>query len=153
MTNEERLRNQAISTIGFLLALFISVFFMHKFYIYSITSREELTTLRYGKESSVVLFNIDYDAYGQLNGSTLQVRISNVRNNKFKCHVYIVNEDGEELTDKYPLEVGDSISEMEVNSKYEKGKDVYLIYQVHASGLHSNIKCTYNIQEIIPKEE
>lgn len=147
MTNEDRLKNQAVATMGFLLALFVSVFSMYKFYVYSVANRAELTMLRYGTESSVVLFNIDYDSYGQLNESILQVRISNVRNNKFKCHVYIINEDGEALTDKYPLEVGDSLSEMEINDKYEKDKAVYLIYQVHARGLHSNIKCVYNIQK------
>ena len=46
------------------------------------------------------------------------------------------------------MEPGNSISTMQLNNKYTEGEKVKLVYLVNAKGLHSEIKCDYNIQVI-----
>ena len=118
MSNEERLKRQALATIGFLVAFMGVLFLIYNFYLFSKRDKEKLSNIKYGTESSVVLFNIDYDGYGQLKDGILETQINNVENNNYDCHVYLVNEKGEELTDMYPMEPGGSVSSMELNSKY-----------------------------------
>ena len=148
MSNEERLKRQAVATIGFIVAFAAILLLIYNFYLFSKRDKEKLSNIKYGTKSSVVLFNIDYDGYGQLKDGVLETQINNVEGNRYDCHVYLINEQGELLTDRYPMKPGNSISTMELNNKYVEGEKVKLIYLVHAKGLYSEIKCDYNIQVI-----
>ena len=153
MSNEERLKRQALATLGFLVAFMGVLVLIYNFYLFSKRDKEKLSNIKYGTESSIVLFNIDYDGYGQLKDGIFETQINNVENNNYDCHVYLVNENGEKVTDMYPMEPGGSISSMELNSKYVAREKVKLVYLVHAKGLHSEIKCDYNIQDIGKENE
>ena len=148
MSNEERLKRQAVATIGFIVAFVAVLILIYNFYLFSKRDKEKLSTIKYGTKSSVVLFNIDYDGYGQLKDGVLETQINNVEGNRYDCYVYLINEKGELLTDRYPMEPGNSISTMQLNNKYTEGEKVKLVYLVNAKGLHSEIKCDYNIQVI-----
>lgn len=148
MSNEERLKRQAVATIGFIVAFVVVLLLIYNFYLFSKRDKEKLSTIKYGTKSSVVLFNIDYDGYGQLKDGVLETQINNVEGNRYDCYVYLINEKGELLTDRYPMEPGNSISTMQLNNKYTEGEKVKLVYLVNAKGLHSEIKCDYNIQVI-----
>lgn len=148
MSNEERLKRQAVATIGFIVAFVVVLLLIYNFYLFSKRDKEKLSTIKYGTKSSVVLFNIDYDGYGQLKDGVLETQINNVEGNRYDCYVYLINEKGELLTDRYPMEPGNSVSTMQLNNKYTEGEKVKLVYLVNAKGLHSEIKCDYNIQVI-----
>ena len=148
MSNEERLKRQAVATIGFIVAFVAVLILIYNFYLFSKRDKEKLSNIKYGTKSSVVLFNIDYDGYGQLKDGVLETQINNVEGNRHDCYVYLINEKGELLTDRYPMEPGNSISTMQLNNKYTEGEKVKLVYLVNAKGLHSEIKCDYNIQVI-----
>lgn len=148
MSNEERLKRQAVATIGFIVAFAAVLILIYNFYLFSKRDKEKLSNIKYGTKSSVVLFNIDYDGYGQLKDGVLETQINNVEGNRYDCYVYLINEKGELLTDRYPMEPGNSISTMQLNNKYTEGEKVKLVYLVNAKGLHSEIKCDYNIQVI-----
>lgn len=148
MSNEERLKRQAVATIGFIVAFVVVLLLIYNFYLFSKRDKEKLSTIKYGTKSSVVLFNIDYDGYGQLKDGVLETQINNVEGNRYDCYVYLINEKGELLTDRYPMEPGNSISTMQLNNKYTEGEKVKLVYLVNAKGLHSEVKCDYNIQVI-----
>lgn len=148
MSNEERLKRQAVATIGFIVAFVAVLILIYNFYLFSKRDKEKLSNIKYGTESSVVLFNIDYDGYGQLKDGVLETQINNVEGNRYNCYVYLINEKGELLTDRYPMEPDNSISTMQLNNKYTEGEKVKLVYLVNAKGLHSEIKCDYNIQVI-----
>lgn len=148
MSNEERLKRQAVATIGFIVAFVAVLILIYNFYLFSKRDKEKLSSIKYGTKSSVVLFNIDYDGYGQLKDGVLETQINNVEGNRYDCYVYLINEKGELLTDRYPMEPGNSISTMQLNNKYTEGEKVKLVYLVNAKGLHSEIKCDYNIQVI-----
>lgn len=148
MSNEERLKRQAVATIGFIVAFVAVLILIYNFYLFSKRDKEKLSNIKYGTKSFVVLFNIDYDGYGQLKDGVLETQINNVEGNRYDCYVYLINEKGELLTDRYPMEPGNSISTMQLNNKYTEGEKVKLVYLVNAKGLHSEIKCDYNIQVI-----
>ena len=148
MSNEERLKKQAVATIGFIVAFVAVLILIYNFYLFSKRDKEKLSNIKYGTKSSVVLFNIDYDGYGQLKDGVLETQINNVEGNRYDCYVYLINEKGELLTDRYPMEPGNSISTMQLNNKYTEGEKVKLVYLVNAKGLHSEVKCDYNIQVI-----
>lgn len=148
MSNEERLKRQAVATIGFIVAFVAVLILIYNFYLFSKRDKEKLSNIKYGTKSSVVLFNIDYDGYGQLKDGVLETQINNVEGNRYDCYVYLINEKGELLTDRYPMEPGNSISTMQLNNKYTEGEKVKLVYLVNAKGLHSEIKGDYNIQVI-----
>ena len=148
MSNEERLKRQAVATIGFIVAFVVVLLLIYNFYLFSKRDKEKLSTIKYGTKSSVVLFNIDYDGYGQLKDGVLETQINNVEGNRYDCYVYLINGKGELLTDRYPMEPGNSVSTMQLNNKYTEGEKVKLVYLVNAKGLHSEIKCDYNIQVI-----
>jgi len=82
MSNEERLKRQALATLGFLVAFMGVLFLIYNFYLFSKRDKEKLSNIKYGTESSVVLFNIDYDGYGQLKDGILETQINNVENNQ-----------------------------------------------------------------------
>lgn len=119
-------------------------------YVKHDVEKEVTVITREVEPSSVGVFSVDYDQYGNMNvgESLLKCNITNNVSNTYQCDVYIRDDDtGNAITTKEHLNPAGSVGILDTSwSSNEVGKyNMTLVYEVSTDAGVSTVECPYTI--------